>query len=240
MSKTQVTPEVLWAQRSSSTEAAKNVIYLTISVPDVPADQLKVDLKPTSLSFDGHSSSKNTDYHVDLEFYAEIDVENSKTNHTNKQVEFVLRKKELKEEYWPRLLKESKKVHFLKTDFDKWVDEDEQDEVPEEAADLGGMPPGGMGGMGGGDGGFGGIDFSKLGGGAGGMGGMDMSALQGMAGGMGGMDMSALAGMGGAGGEGGEEEDDEDMPELEEAGASKTETGGDAETKAAPKIEEVS
>lgn len=31
----------------------------------------------------------------------------------------MLRKKDLKEEYWPRLLKESKKVHFLKTDFDK-------------------------------------------------------------------------------------------------------------------------
>ena len=31
----------------------------------------------------------------------------------------VLRKKELKEEYWPRLLKDSKKMHFLKTDFDK-------------------------------------------------------------------------------------------------------------------------
>ena len=37
-------------------------------------------------------------------------------------MEFVLRKKELKEEYWPRLLKESKKVHFLKTDFDKVSD----------------------------------------------------------------------------------------------------------------------
>lgn len=31
----------------------------------------------------------------------------------------VLRKKELKEEFWPRLLKEAKKVHYLKTDFDK-------------------------------------------------------------------------------------------------------------------------
>lgn len=45
--------------------------------------------------------------------------EESKINHTGKNVELVLRKKELKEEYWPRLLKESKKLHFLKTDFDK-------------------------------------------------------------------------------------------------------------------------
>lgn len=46
-------------------------------------------------------------------------MENSKTNHTSRDVEFVLRKKDMKAEYWPRLLKESKKVHFLKTDFDK-------------------------------------------------------------------------------------------------------------------------
>ena len=51
-----------------------------------------------------------------------------------------LRKKELKEEYWPRLLKEPKKVQFLKTDFDKWVDEDEQNEAPEEDfSNFGGM-----------------------------------------------------------------------------------------------------
>ena len=89
----------------------------------------------------------------------------------------MLRKKELKEEYWPRLTKDKSKLHFLKTDFDKWVDEDEQDAVNDEDV------MGGMGGMGGADGGFGGIDFSKLGGGAGGM--PDMSAL----GGAGGDDM---------------------------------------------------
>jgi len=192
------TPEVLWAQRSNKTEAAKNFIYLTISVPDVQPANLKLDLKPTSLSFSGHSDSLKRDYHVVLEFYAEVDVKESKINHTAKHVEIVLRKKELKEEFWPRLLKDAKKVHFLKTDFDKWVDEDEQDEAPEDdlAGNMGGM--GGMPGMGdmssmmGGPGGdFGGIDFSKLGG-----------------------------GLGGEEAEGEEdeeeEEEDEDMPELEE------------------------
>ncbi len=73
----------------------------------------------------------------------------------------MLRKKELGEEYWPRLLKDGKKIHFLKTDFDKWVDEDEQDAVPEDSLGAGGMPSdmGGMAGMGG-DGGFGGIGKS--------------------------------------------------------------------------------
>ncbi|KAH7336320.1 HSP20-like chaperone [Rhexocercosporidium sp. MPI-PUGE-AT-0058] len=164
------TPEVLWAQRSSKTDPEKNFIYLTITVPDVQKSNLKLDVKSQSLTFSGHSDSLKRDYHVELEFYGEIDEAETKINHTAKNIALVLRKKELKEEFWPRLLKDAKKVHFLKTDFDKWVDEDEQDEAPED--DLAGM--GGMGGMpgmgdmssmmGGAGGDFGGIDFSKLGG----------------------------------------------------------------------------
>ncbi|KFY60558.1 hypothetical protein V496_05292 [Pseudogymnoascus sp. VKM F-4515 (FW-2607)] len=214
MSTTTVTPEVLWAQRSNATEAEKNYIYLTISVPDCKPEDLKLDLKPTGLTFSGKSDSLKKSYHVELELFAEIDVENSKINHTSKNVELVLRKKEAKEEFWPRLLKDSKKVHYLKTDFDKWVDEDEQEEAPEEdLGGMGGMPPGGMGGMGG------------MGGGAGGMGGMDMaSMMSGMGGGggdFGGIDFSKLGAMGGAGGMGdmddeGEGEDDDELPALEE------------------------
>jgi CS domain len=110
---------VLWAQRSSASEPEKNYIYLTISVPDVPKSSMKLDLKPTGLSFTGTSDTKKTTYHLDLEFFDEIDVENSKTNHTARDIEIVLRKKDLKEEFWPRLLKDKAKVHFLKTDFDK-------------------------------------------------------------------------------------------------------------------------
>ncbi|KAL8660809.1 MAG: hypothetical protein Q9202_006182 [Teloschistes flavicans] len=230
MSSKQTTPEVTWAQRSSATDAEKNFIYLTIAAPDCA--KIDVDLKLTSLTFTGHSETKETTYHVALEFYAEIDVENSKTHHTSRDVFFVLRKKEQKEEYWPRLLKESKKMHFLKTDFDKWVDEDEQDGAPEDLpAGMGGMPP--MGGMGE-DGGFGGLDFSKLGGGAGGMPGM------------GDMDMGDMGDMGGEGDDD-DDNDDEGMPELEgddedKTGAAK---GKAAETVASEpaaksKIEEVS
>jgi hypothetical protein len=109
-------------------------------VPDVPASNLKLDLKSQGLNFTGHSDSLKRTYHLELEFYAEIDEANSKVNHTGKNVEMKLRKKELQAEYWPRLLKDSKKVHYLKTDFDKWVDEDEQNEAPEEdLSQFGGM-----------------------------------------------------------------------------------------------------
>ncbi|KAH0563059.1 hypothetical protein GP486_002378 [Trichoglossum hirsutum] len=213
----QVTPEVLWAQRSSASEAAKNTIYLTISTPDVSASSLDLKLTPTGLTFTGYSETKKITYHVELEFFKEIDVENSKTIHTARDVELVLRKKEMEVDYWPRLLQSTQKMHFLKTDFDKWVDEDEQNGAPDDVP-----------GMGGDDGGFGGIDFSKLGAG-GGMGGMD---------GMDDMDM---------GGADDDDDDDEGPPELEEevkedaSGAAKTEDIPTAETaQTGAKIEEVS
>ncbi|KAK4132854.1 HSP20-like chaperone [Trichocladium antarcticum] len=146
---TTVTPEVLWAQRSSNTDPEKNFVYLTINVPNVPKSDFKLDLKPTGLTFTGHSDTLKKTYHVELEFYAEIDPEESKVNHTARDIEMKLRKKELKEEFWPRLLKESKKVHFLKTDFDKWVDEDEQNEAADDDfSNFGGGGGGGMEGMG--------------------------------------------------------------------------------------------
>jgi len=211
MSAEQVTPEVLWAQRSNKTDAAKNFIYLTITVPDVPKDKLKLDLKSTGLTFTGQSDSLKRTYHVELEFYDEIDTQESKVNHTGKNVELVLRKKDLKEEYWPRLLKESKKVHFLKTDFDKWVDEDEQEEAPEDDLGMGGM--GGLPGMG------------------------DMSSMMGGAGGdFGGIDFSKLGGGDAAGEE--EDEDDEEMPALEGEDEEEEEAGSKAES-SKPKISEV-
>lgn len=86
---------------------------------DVPAKDMKIDLQPTGLTFTGPSGSKKATYHVQLDFFAEVDPAASKITHSARDVAMKLQKKDLKEEYWPRLLKESKKMHFLKTDFDK-------------------------------------------------------------------------------------------------------------------------
>jgi len=207
-----VIPEVLWAQRSSADDLTKNVIYLTINAFDCVQDSIKIDLQPTGLTFDG--VSKAYTFHLGVEFYAEIDVAESTCHKSTRGVEFVLRKKEAKAEFWPRLLKDSKKQHFLKTDFDKWVDEDEQEEAAEDP----------MAGMGGGMGGMGGME------GMGGMGGME-----GM-GGFGGIDFSKL---GGGAPDAGGDLDDEDMPELEGGSTEDPEaTEGEAKTEGA-KIEEV-
>ena len=88
-------------------------------MPDVAKDKIKLDIQPDSLNFQGYSETKKATYAVKLDFYAAIDPEASKINHTPRDVEMVLQKKELDEHFWPRLLKDKAKVHFLKTDFDK-------------------------------------------------------------------------------------------------------------------------
>lgn len=118
-------------------------------------------------------------------------MQESAKNLTSRSLSLLLRKKEKKAEFWPRLTKEKVRTQFIKTDFSKWVDEDEQDgDVPavddemEGMGGMGGMP--GMGGMGGmpGMGGMGGMP------GMGGMGGMP--GMPGGMGGMGGMDLEAV------------------------------------------------
>ena len=146
----------------------------------------KVELTADKLSVAGKNSSGDV-YELELEFYDSIDTENSKTFVSARGVSFVLRKAKVQTEFWPRLLKSSARRHFLHTDFDKWVDEDEQEEKGPEMPDMGaGFGGGGMPGMPGMEG----LDFSKLG------------------------DMGAGGGMMPPGVDSDDEEDD-DMPPLE-------------------------
>lgn len=216
-----VTPTILWAQRSNATDETKNVIYLTIQVVDPINPSL--ELTANNLKYKATSPDGKTNYDLNIDFFDEIDPEKShKNTDSGSHVYLVLRKKTAKEEFWPRLTKEKLKYHYIKTDFDKWVDEDEQDEQAEDEdlsnmMNMGGME-GGMPGMPG-MGGAGGMPGMPGMGGAGGMGGMDFSKLmQGMGGGegAGNFDINALAsqlGQAGANLDGINGEDDEEEPE---------------------------
>jgi len=213
-----VAPEVLWAQRSSDIDASKNIIYLSINAPELQPDYT-LDITPSKIFFKGATkaaagSIPHRQYAFDLELFDEIDPEPAKaTEHlTGKSLCLVLKKKDLKEDYWPRLSKD-KRVNFVKTDFSKWKDQDEQDGDPDDDGEMGGMPDlGGMGGMPGmgGMGNMPGMD---------GMGGMDFEKM-----------MAQMKDVGGTGGEGDEDDlgvggsgstpaddDDDDMPPLEES-----------------------
>jgi hypothetical protein len=80
---------------------------------------------------------------------------------TSRSLVLTLRKKDLGIEYWPRITKEKIRNSYIKTDFSKWVDEDEQEGAKvnfDDDMDFGGMPGGMPGGLPGGFGG-GGPDF---------------------------------------------------------------------------------
>ncbi|KAG8883727.1 hypothetical protein FRB97_006038 [Tulasnella sp. 331] len=117
-------PEVLWAQRSSTTEAAKNFVYLTINLPDVQEDTIKYELTPSKISFSAKAGNPSKGipekaYEFHLEFYEEVVPEDSQKKVTSRSVALILRKKKLEQAFWPRLMKEKVKIPHIKTDFSK-------------------------------------------------------------------------------------------------------------------------
>jgi len=109
-------PAMVWAQRADK-------VYLTINIED--AKDTKIDLSSDKLVFSGKGGSNDQKYEVTVEFFGELDVDESRYLVQPRNIPMVLMKKE--EKYWDRLLKEKTKVHWLKTDFDKWRDEDDSD-----------------------------------------------------------------------------------------------------------------
>lgn len=111
---------VKWAQRKDS-------IYVTVDLPDVTNEQVKLTNK--SLSFSGLSNGKK--YEVNLEFYKAVDVEDKSSVwvKTDPNVLFHIMKQDKEEEFWVRLLSdkvlEKTNVHV---DWSKYVDEDEAEE----------------------------------------------------------------------------------------------------------------
>lgn len=130
---------VLWAQRSSNSDPLRNIVYLTVNIQDPDQQTLKIDITSTSLKLSGKSTTVDQEYDLSIDFFKEIDATSVRKTVTGSHVFFVLVKKDLDEEYWPRLTKEKVKYRNIRTDFDKWVDEDEQDEQGNEEDPMAGM-----------------------------------------------------------------------------------------------------
>jgi hypothetical protein len=162
------------------------------------------------LKFSGKGGPKKDDFAVDLTLFGEIDIADSTQVINDLKLFFSIKKKE--EAWWPRLLKETTREHWLKIDFAKWRDEDPESDDEAKPDNYNGMQ--GMEGMGGG-GGMEGFDMEAMmkqmgGGGAGGAGGMpDMASMM--------AQMGGGAPPGGAPADADDEpdSDDEDMPGLE-------------------------
>jgi len=166
-------PSVIWAQR-------KNCVFLTICLDDCKDPDIKME--SSSVTFKGKGGSEQKEHEALIELFGPVDAEASKYWVRPRNIEFLLKKADGEDNFWPRLTKSSAKVPWVKVDFDKWHDEDESDEEMPGGGGGGGM--GGMGMPGGGDG----TDFEEMmrqmgglggmgGGGGGGLGGLDKPNL---------------------------------------------------------------
>ncbi|GKA39644.1 sphinganine C4-monooxygenase 1-like protein, partial [Tanacetum coccineum] len=112
-------PTLKWAQRA-------DVIFITIDLPD--AKDVKFKLEPEGkFYFSATAGADNVPYEIDVNLHDKVDVNESKSSVGSRTIVYLIKKEESK--WWNRLLKqEGKTPPFVKVDWDKWVDEDEQDE----------------------------------------------------------------------------------------------------------------
>ncbi|KAL7085608.1 hypothetical protein ACP275_14G290900 [Erythranthe tilingii] len=143
-------PLVKWAQRADK-------LFVTVELPD--AKNVKLNLDPEGkFFFSATTGVGNVPYEIEIDLYDKVVVDESKVSFTSRHICYLVKKAESK--WWSRLLKHGGKPPvFLRVDWDKWVDEDEQDE--KSARDTG----------------FGDFDFSKLN--MGGAGDFDAEAAEG-------------------------------------------------------------
>mmetsp|Transcript_33994 Transcript_33994/g.51382 ORF Transcript_33994/g.51382 Transcript_33994/m.51382 type:complete len:176 (-) Transcript_33994:151-678(-) len=111
----QLKPTVLWAQRQDS-------VFVTIDIKD--AINVKVDLTEIGLNFSAKGSDTGNEYAFAFDFFKPIVRERSKWS-TKRCPEFFLRKQE--EGTWSKLQKEGK-LTWVKVDWSRWADSDEEEE----------------------------------------------------------------------------------------------------------------
>ncbi|KAK8940763.1 hypothetical protein KSP39_PZI010294 [Platanthera zijinensis] len=117
-------PSIKWAQRSDK-------VFITIELPD--AENVKLKLQPEGrLYFSATSGPDSIQYEVDLELYDKVNVEESKAAVGLRNICYLVKKAENR--WWSRLVKQGGKPPiFLKVDWDKWIDEDDETENRGEA-----------------------------------------------------------------------------------------------------------
>lgn len=73
------------------------------------------------------SADQNKSYEVTLNFLHKISPDRVITKSTDRCIEFTISKAE-PGPYWKSLTNDKRKPHFIKADFNKWRDEDDDDE----------------------------------------------------------------------------------------------------------------
>lgn len=130
-----LTPDVLWAQREDS-------VYMTIDLKEVI--DMQVTLEEDRLKFSGKVGVST--YACEIEFFAKIKKAESKYK-AGRLVEFYLKKDE--SSTWKHLRKQGK-APWIKIDWPKWKDSDDEEDAAKGNFNLDGMGDMNFGDMGGG------------------------------------------------------------------------------------------
>ena len=111
-------PPVRWYQRES---------YLVLTIEVLECKNPLINLCAQEFSFSGSSGGPDGQpYLLSVPLLHPIDVESSKYGVRERVVEVRLEKVE--SIWWERLVKEKAKQHWLRVDFQNWIDEEEQEE----------------------------------------------------------------------------------------------------------------
>lgn len=126
-------PNVKWAQRKAS-------VFLTVDAKDLAQEGRLIQLTPEGhLILKGSSATTSRRYELEIDLFDSVVVEESKWKVTDFSVTFNLAKLDKEAGYWPRLVKQAGKLKWLSCDWDKWVDEDEEQAAPPAGFDMGEM-----------------------------------------------------------------------------------------------------
>lgn len=110
-------PEVLWAQRSDK-------VYLTVALPD--AKNVSVKSEPQGLVSFSAKGKEGEKFDFSLELFGSINPEGCKTNIGLRNIICSIQKEQ--KSWWKRLLKsDAKPAPYIKVDWNKWCDEDEEE-----------------------------------------------------------------------------------------------------------------
>ncbi|KAG7214181.1 hypothetical protein KM043_001527 [Ampulex compressa] len=119
-------PPVMWAQ-------TRNTVFVTICLEDCKEPILKIE--PEMIYFKGTGGTDQKMHEVTINLYEKIEPNKTIQHLLARNMELILYKQEFGP-HWPRLIKEKTKVHWLRNDFNKWKDEDTDEDVTVDMEEL--------------------------------------------------------------------------------------------------------
>lgn len=126
-------PTIYWAQN-------KEVVYMRVAL--MGAENVTVGLEEDKVKFQGEA--QKTKYEFEITLHKPINKEESKYRVMGQGIEIILKKKEEEKEFWPQI-NLGGKLPYVRIDWDRWVDEDDDEKPKSSIPDFNGMDFGGMG-----------------------------------------------------------------------------------------------